>query len=433
MIKQTLSYIDYLDLLYPNTNKKVKNITFQVTEDCNLKCSYCYQINKTKEKMTFDTAKKFIDYLLSQPDNENFFCNKNNTLGFIFDFIGGEPFLEVDLISQIIDYFEQKLLELNHKEWLFNHVYNFSSNGTLYFTEKVQSFIKKYRNLLNVNITVDGNKELHDSCRLFPNGKGSYDLAIQASLKELESQKYTGTKITLSPDNIDYVFSGVSNLISLGFHEININCCYEDIWLNENSPKLLFNELIKLSNWIYENSLYDKIYISILDANKYKALQEEDILTNWCGATSCKEMFSINPSGNIYPCIRFMETSLPNNLQPIIIGDIESGLLSKEQYLKNYNTLQSCNRKNLFNEDCNKCLIASGCSWCIGCNYMITGKLDEKINTTCEMHKMSALATKYLCKITNDLDNYEKIQLNYQDYKKYFSYEEFLKYLEKEE
>ena len=27
----------------------VRNITIQVTEECNLRCSYCYQINKSKE------------------------------------------------------------------------------------------------------------------------------------------------------------------------------------------------------------------------------------------------------------------------------------------------------------------------------------------------------------------------------------------------
>ena len=82
------------------------NITFQVTEDCNLKCSYCYQTNKTHHKMNFETAKKFIDYIFKNKNNPNFFYNEENTLGFIIDFIGGEPFLEIDLIEQIVNYWE---------------------------------------------------------------------------------------------------------------------------------------------------------------------------------------------------------------------------------------------------------------------------------------------------------------------------------------
>ena len=42
-----------------------RTVTFQVTNACNLCCKYCYQINKGKDRMSFDTAKEFIDLLLS--------------------------------------------------------------------------------------------------------------------------------------------------------------------------------------------------------------------------------------------------------------------------------------------------------------------------------------------------------------------------------
>lgn len=41
-----------------------KSITFQVTEDCNLRCTYCYQTIKKKNRMSFETAKEFIDMIL---------------------------------------------------------------------------------------------------------------------------------------------------------------------------------------------------------------------------------------------------------------------------------------------------------------------------------------------------------------------------------
>ena len=41
-----------------------KTVTFQVTDECNLKCSYCYQINKAKRVLKFEYAKKLIDMLL---------------------------------------------------------------------------------------------------------------------------------------------------------------------------------------------------------------------------------------------------------------------------------------------------------------------------------------------------------------------------------
>ena len=42
-----------------------QTVTFQVTDDCNLACSYCYQIHKGKRRMPFETAKKFIDLIVS--------------------------------------------------------------------------------------------------------------------------------------------------------------------------------------------------------------------------------------------------------------------------------------------------------------------------------------------------------------------------------
>ena len=46
--------------------------------------------------MTFETAKEFIDNLLADK-YEN--INTSNTFSIIFDFIGGEPLMEIELID----------------------------------------------------------------------------------------------------------------------------------------------------------------------------------------------------------------------------------------------------------------------------------------------------------------------------------------------
>ena len=46
-----------------------KSITFIVTKDCQLACKYCYLVGKNvKERMSWETAKAFIDYVLSRED-----------------------------------------------------------------------------------------------------------------------------------------------------------------------------------------------------------------------------------------------------------------------------------------------------------------------------------------------------------------------------
>ena len=75
-----------------------KSITFIVTKDCQLACKYCYLVGKnSNERMTWDVAKKAIDYILdceAEMEEESV----------ILDFIGGEPFLEIDLIDRICYY-----------------------------------------------------------------------------------------------------------------------------------------------------------------------------------------------------------------------------------------------------------------------------------------------------------------------------------------
>lgn len=49
--------------------------------------------------MNFETAKRFIDILLAGDERSNKYINSWQTSGAIIDFIGGEPFLEIDLID----------------------------------------------------------------------------------------------------------------------------------------------------------------------------------------------------------------------------------------------------------------------------------------------------------------------------------------------
>ena len=92
----------------PKAPDLAKTVTFQVTDDCNLRCTYCYQINKGKRKMTFEMAKDFINMLIKESYEEGSFVDVNTSPGIIFEFIGGEPLLEIDLIDEICEYIKWK-------------------------------------------------------------------------------------------------------------------------------------------------------------------------------------------------------------------------------------------------------------------------------------------------------------------------------------
>ena len=148
---------------------EAQQITFIVTADCNLRCKYCYITHKSGgNKMSFEVAQKFIDYILDDTT-----MKKQDAV--VLDFIGGEPFLEIDLIDKICDYFKIETFK-RQMAWYWNYRINVCTNGVNYSDSRVQNFIKKNYGKIYVSITLDGTKEKHDLQRIFPNGDGSYDV-----------------------------------------------------------------------------------------------------------------------------------------------------------------------------------------------------------------------------------------------------------------
>ncbi len=153
---------------------QAKNITFIVTKDCQLACKYCYLVGKnSKERMTWEVAKNAIDYILA---NEEDFKEES----VIWDFIGGEPFLEIDLIDRICDYIKMEMYRLNH-HWFDSYRFSFSSNGINYDSTKVQDYILKNKNHLSIGITIDGTKRKHDLNRIWKGvgEHGSYEDVVR--------------------------------------------------------------------------------------------------------------------------------------------------------------------------------------------------------------------------------------------------------------
>ena len=216
-------------------NGASKTITFIVTKDCQLACKYCYLVGKnTKERMPWNVAKLAIDYVL---DNELYFQEES----VVWDFIGGEPFLEIELIDKICDYIKTEMFRRNH-HWFNSYRFSFSTNGINYHTEKVQEFIKKNREHLSIGITIDGTKRKHDLNRIWktkemeegitPNPEdehGSYEDVVRNIPLWLEQFPNAATKVTISSADIPYIKESVLHLYSLGIHEVNITLKYHKL------------------------------------------------------------------------------------------------------------------------------------------------------------------------------------------------------------
>lgn len=366
-------YQDMIARLYPelvskNDGEKTlsRTITFQVCDECNLCCKYCYQINKGKRRMKFEDAKKLIDMLLSGDKRLGGYVDVSTSPAIIIEFIGGEPFMNIELIEQICDYFVKRTIELCHP-WATMYSFSICSNGVLYFDPRVQHFLNKYKGRVSFSVTIDGNKELHDACRVFPDGSGSYDMAVAAAKDWMSRGYYMGSKITIAPQNLDYLCDAVFHMVDLGYEEINANVVYEKGWTLDDAKKY-YKQLKRLADFWVNNNLVDTHYLALFVETFFKPKKEDD-LENWCGGTGF--MLAMDPDGFLYPCIRYMESSLGDDRSPLRIGHVDEGIGQTECTHNCIECLNNINRRSQSTDECFYCPIAEGCSWCFKAGTMI--------------------------------------------------------------
>ena len=368
-----------------------KTITFQVTDGCNLRCTYCYQINKGKRIMDFEIAKKFIDLLIEDSYKDDTYVSLKTTPGVIIEFIGGEPLLEIDLIDKIVDYFRYKLIKENHP-WANTFLISMISNGVLYFDERVQKFLRKNKKQMSFAISLDGCKPLHDMCRVFPDGTGSYDLAEAGCIHYKNTfNSNMLTKMTIAPENITWTYEAFLNLINLKYKTIHANCVYESGWTIEHA-RILYSELKKIADYLLDNNLYDEVVCTILDENSCRPQLEHEN-NNYCGSTGC--MLTCDPDGIIAPCVRFLKSSLGEEIGDFALGTVDDGIGIRKDHKANIDLLDSITRRSQSTDECWTCPVGLGCGWCTALNYQETGTPDKRCTYICWMHRARSLATVY--------------------------------------
>ena len=356
-----------------------QTITFIVTDDCNLRCKYCYITHKSAEKrMRFETAQRFIDYILTS--------DIRFAEAVILDFIGGEPMLEAPLISQICDYFKVKAFELNHP-WYWNYRINICTNGVNYGSKDVQALIRRNFGKISVSITLDGTKEKHDLQRVFPDGSGSYD-AINQNIDLWLSQFRGTTKVTFASDDLPYLKDSIISLWNRGITEVSSNVVFEDVW-KDGDDQILEEQLMQLADYILDNQLYNSgCTCTFFDDALGSPYKDEDLYKTFCGAG---KMLALSADGDIYPCLRYYGHSLDHHASwPI--GNLEYGI-----DMEKVRPFMAATVKVQSSQECLECPIAGSCPFCQGFNYddAETPTNFHRATYNCKMHKARVRANDY--------------------------------------
>jgi len=136
---------------------KTLSLTIAPTTNCNFKCPYCYEEGIVYKTISRDTERLICEYINDAPE-ENV----------RIDWYGGEPLLKFDTILRINDYVK------NHKK---NFRIGLITNGFLLTKEKINA-LQNY-NVADIQITIDGILDKHESTRIHKDGEPTFNKIIE--------------------------------------------------------------------------------------------------------------------------------------------------------------------------------------------------------------------------------------------------------------
>ena len=396
--------------------------TINTTEDCNLRCKYCYEIDKKRKDIDLQKCYDFIDLILSKQmkDVINKSFTKQNASedkslfmqGLNLDFIGGDSLMNVDLLDKVIKYFIFKLnttKELPAERWRNNWRLSLSSNGTLFEKKEVRDFCEKYKNVLSLGVSIDGCPTIHDMNRIFnPELTGGKEVGSMSTIlkwwdwyqKTFENTAHA-TKSTLAKCSIPYIYESLFYMFEkMNIIYINQNFIMEDAYLTEDDYILFDEQMKKCVEYVLKHR--HELYWSMIDKNQFalhKALTPEELEESRCGS-GCMPCLGIN--GKIYPCFRWAPHTQPAHLKDkMVTGDTINGFNHPEKFTE---VCEGSKKKNCTKEDkCKTCEYESACSYCIGGCYAEYG---DFVRTThiCEITKLQCKWAKVYWNEYNKLE-----------------------------
>ena len=276
---------------------KMKNLNLLIkpaSSSCNLRCRYCfyYDVADNREVKNYgimndDTLENMVKKVF---DDVEYSAN--------FAFQGGEPTMAG------IEFFEKfhKLVEkYNTKKIIVN--FSLQTNGTL-LNKKWLELFKKHNYL--IGLSLDGNKEMHDTFRIDAKGEGTFSRVLKAAkmMRKAEVEFNILCVVNkLIAQNGKLVYNFFRNN---GFRYYQFIPCLDSLSCSEEKDYTLTAEdygkfLDETFNLWYEDIMSDK-RISVRHFDNYTKiiLGEEPEACDMVG--HCNMNAVLESDGSMYPC-----------------------------------------------------------------------------------------------------------------------------------
>ena len=281
----------------------------EISDVCNLRCSYCFNQGKTGKRMSIKDAERSLDLLFSEfPNAEKYFIDLSGV---------GEPLMNLSLIDAIAQYAKQKSDEIDREVTV-----TLVSNGTL-LSKPVAEHLKKKSILFGVSI--DGNKENHDTYRVYANGRGSFDDIVK-NVKSIKNRQYVGCAITIT--KTVFPLLDVLKELSETFMTLSVKPVRSGtLGLDEESCNAWLKEYEILEAYLEQGILNKDLSLI------FKLLNGDDffgkfILRSFLNIKALSRCDSgigriaVSTEGKFYPCPALIGSNL-------LLGDVESGFDSE--------------------------------------------------------------------------------------------------------
>lgn len=258
----------------------LNQLTFEVTDSCNLKCKYCgygelYNDYDKREDQDLDQESTFklIDYLAELWRSKN---NKSYG-GYIYvSFYGGEPLLNINFIKNIIEHIEG--LKNIHNKFIFS----MTTNGLL-LDKHIEYLIEKDFRLL---ISLDGTKN-NNSYRVNHSGTNSFD-RVYSNAKKIQEHypDYFNTRVNFN--SVLHNKNSVTEIHSFFKKEFNKITRIGELntsGISETKHKIF-------------NQMYNSKKTSLLEAQNHKIIEKDWFIDN--PKTDNLATFLHKHSGNVF-------------------------------------------------------------------------------------------------------------------------------------
>lgn len=349
------------------TSKNISDLVINISQACNLCCSYCYakDLNNAHAVMNKDTAKRVL---------KAFFPLSGHGLNSI-KFLGGEPTINFKVIEYLVNRTKSLSKEQSFKPPKFVIV----TNGTISLTDSQIEFMKD--NNFYVIVSLDGPKVIHDTLRPFHNGSGSFEKVIATVSKLLECGVEVGIESTFTAKHVEMQITPmqlVKFFESLDVHQFKINPVagtWHGVEIVPYIDKIIdqFREVVRYC--IY--SLTTKSP-SLLLNSKFVLLSLAKLERKAYICDAGRNFLSVNYDGSVFACylLESPETYM---------GNVFDENWPSEKFMQVTEKFWKMSKDN--NPICRKCWANEICSACYGPSFLLSQRLEKPPEWFCKFSK----------------------------------------------